>query len=280
MDDILISYGGSVKALGSGKIGGYLVTYGDPTTPDRSALRDFFTPETDYAVEAWPAKSLTYYHHGRDPQFGKRRLPAGEMKADAIGIFIETQLKLRDEWEEAVYALAEKGKLSWSSGTAAHLVEREAIRDGEKVRAHRILAWPLGLDASLTPTPAEPRCLAVALKSLEGPAFAALVADLKGARTGSLAENTEWWLERGEDLLAQYRRLGQAEVKAGRAMSAARLERLRQAYTVIGEIMAECTLPAPVENEAPGMGAALEGEFLATVARLNGVDVAAPTVGV
>ena len=57
--------------------------------------------------------------------------------------------------------LAESGKLGWSSGTASHLVMRE--QDGA---AHRVKRWPLGLDASLTHTPAEPRNSVMPLKSL------------------------------------------------------------------------------------------------------------------
>jgi HK97 family phage major capsid protein len=51
--------------------------------------------------------------------------------------------------------------MGWSSGTAGHLVERE-----EKGASAHILHWPLGLDASITPTPAEYRNSAVSLKSL------------------------------------------------------------------------------------------------------------------
>ena len=52
--------------------------------------------------------------------------------------------------------------MGWSSGTAAHLVEREPMG-----RAAKIVSWPLGLDASLTPTPAEPRNVTMPLKAWE-----------------------------------------------------------------------------------------------------------------
>jgi hypothetical protein len=94
-----------------------------------------------------------YYQHGADKKLGKRKLAKGELTQDELGIWIEAQLNLRDEYEKAIYSMAEKGKLGWSSGTAAHLVEKAA--DG------RITTWPLGLDASLTPTPAEPRNITV-----------------------------------------------------------------------------------------------------------------------
>jgi hypothetical protein len=72
------------------------------------------------------------------------------------------QLKARDEYERGILALIAAGKLGLSSGTAAHLVERKAVGGG----VHEVLRWPLGLDASLTPTPAEPRATAHCLKTL------------------------------------------------------------------------------------------------------------------
>jgi len=74
---------------------------------------------------------------------------------------MESQLALRDDYERAVYSLVEAGKMGLSSGTAPHLVEREPQANG----SHKITRWPLGLDASITPIPAEPRTSVVALKT-------------------------------------------------------------------------------------------------------------------
>lgn len=162
--DTLVHFGGAVKALGDGKVGGYLITFGDATTPDLSAERDFFTADTDYGLED-NIKSAVYYAHGLDKSLKTRRLTVGEMKVDEVGVWVEGQLKMRDEYEKAVYKMAEDGKLGWSSGTATHLVTRKAIKtDGGTV--HEILTWPLGIDASLTPIPADPRNAAFALKAL------------------------------------------------------------------------------------------------------------------
>lgn len=169
--DALVFYGGEVKALPNGKVGGHLVLFGSPEEADLSEHRDFFTPETDFG----PHKtSSVYYDHGFDPTLGKRVLGStAELKSDAVGVWIEAQLDVRDKYEAALYELAKKGKLGWSSGTAAHLVEREGV-DG----ASKVLKWPLGLDASLTPKPADPRTLALPLKSLKaGQPFSALVAE-------------------------------------------------------------------------------------------------------
>jgi hypothetical protein len=141
----LVYNGSEVKALGDGRVGGYLVRFGSDKEPDLTG--DFFTNATDFGGFG---QADIYYQHGMDTKLGKRRLGRGDLRADDLGVWIEAQLALRDEYEKAVYQLAEAGKLGWSSGTASHLVGREAVG-----KAYHITAWPLGLDASLTPTPAE-----------------------------------------------------------------------------------------------------------------------------
>lgn len=155
-DDTLIVFGDAIKALGDGRMGGYLVRFTSDADPDLSG--EFFDKDTDFGDTG---KSDVYYHHGLDPIMGKRKLGKAELKPDEFGVWAETQLSMRDEYEKFIYALAEKGKLGWSSGTAPHLVEKEA-----KGKATHIKRWPLGLDASLTPTPAEYRNSVIPLKSL------------------------------------------------------------------------------------------------------------------
>ena len=119
VDQSLISFGTEVKALGDGKLAGYLVRYGDPNTKDLTG--EYFTRDTDFGDNS---KADVYYQHGADKKLQKRKLAKGELTTDEVGVWIEAQLAMRDEYEKAIYALAEKGKLGWSSGTAAHLVER------------------------------------------------------------------------------------------------------------------------------------------------------------
>ena len=151
MDEQLIYHGGAVKALGNGKVGGYLVRFTDEDELDLEG--EFFDGRTWYGDAI---SSPVYYNHGLDPALGKTILGNGALELQDVGVWIEAQLELRDAYERAVYGLAEKGKLGWSSGTAPHLVERE-----EK----HITRWPLGLDASLTPTPADPGNRAMPLKT-------------------------------------------------------------------------------------------------------------------
>jgi len=155
--DTLISFGASVKALGDGQVGGYLVRFSSERDPDLA--RDFFTRTTDFDTE-FPGHSSVYYEHGLDATLKHRKLGKATLEMDDVGIWAEAQLALRDEYEQKVYEMAKAGKLGWSSGTAAHLVQREKV--GE---AHKVVSWPLGLDASLTPKPCEPRCTIVSVKS-------------------------------------------------------------------------------------------------------------------
>lgn len=151
--ETLVYFGSEVKALEGGKVAGYLVRYSTEADPDLTG--DYFTAETDFGEAK---SSPVLYQHGMDLKLKRTRLGSGELSRDDVGVWIEAQLNLRDEYEKAIYELAQQGKLGWSSGTAGHLVERDA--------KGMIVAWPLGLDASLTPTPAEPRNHAVTLKSL------------------------------------------------------------------------------------------------------------------
>lgn len=154
-DETLVVFGGAVKALGNGKVGGYLVRFTTHRDPDLEG--EFFTKETDFGdADGAPV----YYQHGMDYKLGKRRIGRASHKMDDFGIWAEAQLDMRDEYEKFLLDLADKGKLGWSSGTAGHLVEREP-----KGKATWIKSWPLGLDDTLTPTPAEPRNAAIPLKS-------------------------------------------------------------------------------------------------------------------
>lgn len=153
--EALAYFGDTVKALGNGKVGGYLVRHSGETDPDLTA--DFFDAKTEiHAPDVLPV----LYQHGFDERMGKRVLGKAKTGRDDVGMWIEAQLDMRDEYEKAIYALAEKGKLGWSSGALSHLVEREPAG-----KAMHIKTWFIG-EASLTPTPAEPRNSVVPLKSI------------------------------------------------------------------------------------------------------------------
>lgn len=164
----LIAIGDEVKATkldnGDVRLGGYLIRFADDSTPDLTG--DYFTKNTDFGEAN---QSLGWFNHRMPVEFeGKRirhkeQLPIVELTKDNIGVFAEIVIGARNEYERTIAELGMKGKLSWSSGTAPHLVERKSVKN-----AQEITLWKLGLDASLTPTPAEPRSTnnLVTIKSL------------------------------------------------------------------------------------------------------------------
>jgi len=157
-EDNLIYYGGAVKVVGEGKIGGYLVRFAGPDQPDLEG--DFFSKDTDLGIESG-SKIPVYYQHGYDPVFKNKRIGRATAEFQDVGVWIEAQLEMRDEYERGLLELAEAGKLGWSSGAAGHLVEREQIGKSWKIKS-----WPIA-EASLTPTPAEPHNTAVSVKTLQ-----------------------------------------------------------------------------------------------------------------
>lgn len=162
MTDTLIAFGSEIKALGEGKLGGYLVRFSDPTQPDLTG--DYFDAKTTFHM---PGELPLMYNHGLDETLKKRVIGRVETKVDEIGIWAAAQMDMRDEYEKAIYQMAEAGKLGYSSGALSHLVEREPVG-----KSMHIKTWFIG-EASLTPTPAEPRNAVMPIKSLL-PSHAAL----------------------------------------------------------------------------------------------------------
>ena len=157
MTDELIYWGDEIKAEETEqgvKLGGYLVRFGDATAPDLTG--DYFTKSTDFGKAT---ESDTWFNHrmpvklkrvNKQVQY-KEPLPKASLTVDDVGVFAEVVIEARNEYEKTIAELGLAGKLAWSSGTASHLVDRKSISD----KVFEITRWPLGLDASLTPTPAE-----------------------------------------------------------------------------------------------------------------------------
>ena len=155
-----VCIGDAVKFLGDGKVGGYLVRFSTEKDPDLSG--EFFTAKTYFGPRNGDGADMLF-HHGIPLKSGLEGLADHlfapvKAKKDDIGIWVEAVLDARNEYEKAVLDLAVAGKLGWSSGTAKHLIRRADT--GE------IKRWPI-VEASLTPTPAEPRNGASAIKSLD-----------------------------------------------------------------------------------------------------------------
>lgn len=132
-----------------GRIGGYLVLWGDEKR--RDVYREYFskrTEETDAIFKAI-GKLPALYQHAMDGAVKSSVVGVIDtLKRDDIGIWMEVQLDLANQYAGAIQTLTRQGVLGASSGTLPGA--RNVSPAGE------ILRWPI-VEGSLTPTPAEPR---------------------------------------------------------------------------------------------------------------------------
>jgi phage head maturation protease len=157
--DVLTSTVDGIKSDRLGYVKGYLVRFGDTQSADLEG--DYFTKSTDYGFPITGGKRVplnVYYHHGMDAAVGKKSIGTGYIKMTDEGLWYEAQLDMADEYGKMVAKLCKQGKMGFSSGAAAHLVERKSMGG-----AAEITRWPIA-EASITPTPAEYRN---SVKSLE-----------------------------------------------------------------------------------------------------------------
>lgn len=156
-----IAYGGAVKSLDGGHIGGMLVRFGSPDDTDGDG--EYFDATTDYGFRKGEEITTPLWLNHCQPlrtSGGKAialREPIGQgtLKMVDDGILVDAILYERGKYEKLL------DQLGWSSGTADHTIKRE--KNGKSIHITR---WHLGLDASLTPLPADPRNTVVSIKSL------------------------------------------------------------------------------------------------------------------
>ena len=123
-NDNLVYYGGEVKALGDGKIAGYLVRYGTP----RTLILRVISLTRRQTTELRMAQGFRFITStALDATIKNRKIGKGTIRIDDVGLWLEAQLEMRDDYERAIYGMAETGKLGWSSGAAGHLVNREQV---------------------------------------------------------------------------------------------------------------------------------------------------------
>lgn len=109
---------------------------------------DTFTPATRYKLD-YMKRIPVFFDHGLDPDAEKEELGhITSIEQDDTGLWMQAQLYRNRKYTDAVYGLIEQKAVGWSSGSVAHLVERNP--DGT------MKSWQI-VEMSLTPTPAEPR---------------------------------------------------------------------------------------------------------------------------
>ena len=159
-DDMLIAWGGAVKALGEGRVGGIGVRF--TNADDRDLEGEYFTEKTYYGArngdgaDCWIDHGFQIIEGEQGKQWADHLLSPVKATKEESGLWVETLCDMADEYEAMVYEMVEAGKLGWSSATAGHM--RRVTDDGEITR------WPI-VEFSLTPTPAEPRNRVMTLKA-------------------------------------------------------------------------------------------------------------------
>jgi hypothetical protein len=216
MNDSLIAFGGSVKALPDGRLGGMLVRYGSPS--ERDVHDEFFTQETDFLDPPLAVPSL--YHHGWTKALGNRPIGRAELSRTPEGIAVTATLypagdgpkQIPSRHRDKILADVQADKLGWSSGSADHLVNVE--------KTGRILQWPI-VEATISPAPADRRNRVMSLKAVKALAIE--------GEDGTATLDPDWWPRTLEDLSTFVH-----SVKAGRVISASNWERLKRLYDALG----------------------------------------------
>lgn len=135
--------GSSMKALGNGRVGGYLVVFGGP----RDAQGEYFRPDAEFHLDWFGGtRRPILYHHGLNDEDTIEDIGyVDKLVPDERGLWAEGLLDMANPRAVQVYNDVNRGKIGWSSGSSPHLSKVE--KDGG------ISEWAI-IEASLTPTPA------------------------------------------------------------------------------------------------------------------------------
>jgi hypothetical protein len=142
--------GAALKTTESGDVEGLLVVFGNPDATDLE--NEYFTKDTDFGRFR---ETPIWLNHAQPVKTASGIILVEEPVGYGALEIVDEGVIIRGLLEAKYRYLAQIAReLGWSSGTAAHLVMRESVG-----KATYIKRWLLGLDASITPTPAEPRTM-------------------------------------------------------------------------------------------------------------------------
>ena len=92
-------------------LGGYGVVFGGVDLTGET-----FTKDTDFWLDRLSPTPPVLYQHGQDRTVKKRVLSRGTVTPDDIGLWVETQIALSDQYADGLRKLADAGRLGYSSG--------------------------------------------------------------------------------------------------------------------------------------------------------------------
>jgi HK97 family phage major capsid protein len=176
IDEMLCAFGTAVKSHANGHIGGKCVVFSDSGNLD--STKDYFDKTTEFDAKVGMSGPI-YLHHTMpiattkgtktvSEKIGEATITEiGEDGIEVDGVLFEALAKSHDLYMAKLLKTVKKaiksGKMGWSTGTAGHLVVREKQGEGFHIKR-----WPLGLDFSITPTPAGAlQGVGVSMKSIQ-----------------------------------------------------------------------------------------------------------------
>lgn len=171
----------NLKALPNGLVVGTAVLY-SPGGEPKDLSGQYFESDTDYGWQGLEPRA-GLYHHGLDARIGDREIGSGWKRAskkdledwemdpgfEDLGMWVYSQLDLRNKYEYAIYKLGEAGKLGLSSATAEHMIK--ALDSGKITRWHIV-------EVSWSPIPMDYRTVVSPLKDLPESHLDELLKDL------------------------------------------------------------------------------------------------------
>lgn len=149
-----------VKVLNeeTGLIGGWGIPFGGPVKDKNHAAGkdldgEYFDETTNFCFDWFPNEGRpVLYDHGTDPEVKLTTVGRQTSKFvdPKLGVWVETQLDMANQYAKYILELAKKGVLGYSSGALGGYVKREA--NG------KISQWPY-IEQTVTVRPANPYAL-------------------------------------------------------------------------------------------------------------------------
>ena len=273
------------------EIEGLAIPYGGPMAGGKDLHGETFTPDTDLALDWFPQGRPLIYDHGLDAH-QKTSVQGRQTEHEMIdeGVWVHAVLDTSAKYHTAVARLIAAGKMFFSSGAMAHLVDVDPATGAIK-------RWPW-VELTMTPTPANPYAAMYPVKSVDlvehlGATGLDVPADLIAAALKALDSEDDDGLPDGlkfadhadrllADVAAFRERTGSLvgiRAKAGRVLSQTTRERLSRHPGSLRELADD--LDALLSEADADKGKSIDIGALAldterTLARLNGVLIPSP----
>ena len=160
-------------------VGGISIRFDEEYGSQTDLTGQWFTKDT-YFGPSDGGNVDVYFHHSypiysddiarnTSKALAEHTFGIAKAEREEMGIWVETVMDMRDDYEKQVAELCKANKIGWSSGSAYHMVRLEHVDEIEDMPESRrdallckfwypgrIKRWPV-VEHSLTPTPAEPR---------------------------------------------------------------------------------------------------------------------------